>query len=145
METCKEILDEATKKGDYKGKLQLFTKLEKGGTKATGSHTVELISSRAVTGTDYNTKKDRPEVEITVKEEGILKTYNFPVKDKKGGVHYLVERFAEIKAGTMVILEGKKSGVNSYVDVNIADGQEDVGETRKEDIPIITEEESTEL
>ena len=142
METCEKVIEQATKKGEYKPQLQLFTKVEGGGTQSTGAHKVKLASSRVVKGTDFQTKAERFEVELTVEEKGVNKTYNFPVKNRQGGVHYLVERFAPLKEGTEVVLEGKKSGKASYVDVKVADGQGKVSEVNIEDIPTIEEDEN---
>ena len=142
METCQKIIDKATEEGKYKPQLQLFTKLEGGGTQSTGAHKVKLVSSKIVKGTDFRTKAEQAEVELTVDENGTNKTYNFPVKNKKGGVHYLVERFAPIKEGAEVILTGTRSGKNWYVDVKVAGGQDNVLEMDESDIPIIEENEN---
>jgi len=141
MKTCKEIIKKATETGEYKPQLQLFTKAEGGGTQPTGAHKVKLISSKIVKGTDFKTKAERFEVELTLEEEGANKTYNFPVKNKQGGVHYLVERFAELKEGTEVVLTGKKAGKTSYIDVSVVGSRDDALEQDPNDIPIIEEDE----
>jgi hypothetical protein len=143
MESCKKTLDEATKKGDYLPQLQLFIKKEKGGTISTGQHRVKLLGDRIFKGVDFQTQKEIYKVELKLEEDGITKTYSFALHDKNDPKkpHYLVERFANIKVGTEVILEGKKKGIKGYVDVKVVDGQEGTSETPEDDIPIIEEDE----
>ena len=114
MKNSKQIL----KKANVIPKLQLAVKKEGGGVLGTGPHTVVLVSDEVVKGTDFRTGKERFEVKYTVKENGDLKTYNVPVKDKTGGVHYLVQRLAELPEGSTVTLEYKRNGLVGYIDVS---------------------------
>ena len=144
MEFCKEVLDKASKEGDYVSSLQLFVKLDSGGTRATGAHKVKLISDKVIKGKDYKTKQEIYKIELLLEEDGVKKSYSFRMKDKDNPKkpHYLVERFANIKAGTEVILEGKKSGKASYIDVFVVEGQGEVSEEKEDNIPIIEENEN---
>lgn len=103
-----QVLQDVLKKANIIPRLQLAVKLDGGGTDSTGPHQVKLIDAKTVMGTDYQTGKERYEVQLSVEEHGIKKTYNFPVKNKQGGVHYLVERLAPYPEGSVVILEAKK-------------------------------------
>ena len=141
MKSCEKALDEATKKGDYTPQLQLFVKIEGGGTQPTGPHRVKLISDRVIKARDFQTKEEIYKIELLLEEDGVEKTYSFRAKDKLDPKkpHYLVERFANVKAGTEVILEGKKTGKASYVDVKIIDGQGNVSKVDEDNIPTIEE------
>ena len=142
MDACKEVLEKASKEGKYVDRLQLFTRKEGGGTQSTGPHEVTLLGAEGVTGIDYQTKEERPEMRLLLDEEGVKKTYQFAMYGKKGMVHYLISRFAPIKKGTRIVLEGKKSGKASYVDVQIVDGQDNTSEIKVGDIPIIEADEN---
>ncbi len=148
MKIPEEILKTASEKGTYQPKLSLFVQKEGGGTQSTGPHEVKLISSKLVKGSDFATKKERAEIQLLLEENGVEKTYQFPAQDKEGGVHYLVERFAPIPEGSVVVLEGKKakSGVGSYISVQLLeDGElrepEGISTSTNGEIPVIEDEE----
>lgn len=82
----------------------------------TGPHTVALVSDEIVEGTDFHGEQ-RKEMKFTFKENGVLKTYNAPLRDTRGNVHYLIERLGRYKAGSTVILEYKQKGTRGYIDV----------------------------
>ena len=119
METSQEIV----KKAGIVPDLQLATKVD-GVVRGTGPHSVKFVSDKIVMGTEYETGKERHEVQYIVEENGEKKKYQVPVKDKNNEVHYLVQRFAELSAGEEVILEYKRKGVKGYIEVKRM-GQED--------------------
>jgi len=153
MDACKKILKKETEGGRYVAKLQLFVQLDKGGTKSTGPHTVKLLSSKEREGQEFLTKKPRREISLLVEENGVKKTYNFPVftyardadgqkiLDEQGQetmkLHYLIPKFADLPANTIVIMTGKKKGKMGFIDVEVVNGQIQIDD----DIPIIEEDE----
>lgn len=114
MQTSKEILEKA----GIKPKLHLGLKGEHGVT-PTGPHTVKLVKDKEIPGTD---DKGRPiqMVRFLLEENGELKTYDVPkFKKDSEDIHYLVQRLAEYKEGTVLILEMKKKGIKNYVEVRL--------------------------
>lgn len=127
MEAIKKAYDLAVESGEIKPRLNIFQKDEKGVPRPTGPHTVILKDSKRVTGKDFS-GNEQAEIELVVTEDGVEKTYNFPMRMSNGKVHYLIERLADYKEGTEVILEGIKGASSSYVDVKVA-GSQDSEET----------------
>jgi len=139
MDNCKEIIAKAGIIPDLQLAIQITDEAgNKKGVKGTGPHRVKLIDDKVVMGSDYLTGAERHEVMLIVEEDGQKKKYCFPVKDKKGGVHYLVQKFADIKPGEEVILEYKKCGAKGYIDVQKVE-KNYVPEI--DDIPVIEDEE----
>lgn len=97
-------------------KLRLGLKLPKGGVKPTGPHRVKILEDKIFKKPD-NTGKEIEYVRYTVEEDGEQKVYDTKLRDKKGGLSYLVQRFAEVAEGEEVILEMKKSGIINYIEV----------------------------
>jgi len=86
---------------------------------------VKIIEDKLSKDLDPDTGKERHIVIYYFEENGERKMYVVPVKNKQGGVHYLVQKFSEFKTGDELILEGKKRGVKNYIAViKVADGQE---------------------
>jgi len=144
METLKDVL----KKANITPDLKLFTKREEGGTQTTGPHTVKLIDSKIIKGVDFDTRKDIFIVRLLVEENGEQKKYDFPMRDKKGDIHYLVHRLAEFEEGSEVVLEGKSQGGRSFTDVHLVDStsesfQEEVPTISQGDIPIVEDKPKT--
>ena len=137
METLKNIL----KKANITPDLKLFVKREGGGTQTTGPHTVKLIDSKIIKGTDFSTKKEIYLIRLLLEENGEQKKYDFPMKDKNGEIHYLVHRLADFKEGSEIVLEGKSQGGRSFTDVHPVNA---VPETSEEDIPIINQDDDGE-
>ena len=133
METLKKILKQANITPD----LKLFVKREGGGTQSTGPHTVKLIDSKIIQGTDFDTRKEIYLIRLLLEENGEQKKYDFPMKDKKGDIHYLVHRLADFKEDSEIILEGKSQGGRSFTDVHPVNA---TPETSEEDIPIINQD-----
>jgi hypothetical protein len=52
-----------------------------------------------------------------VEEDKEKKEYIVPVKNKSGGLHYLIQRIAEIPEGEEVVLECKRNGAKNYIEV----------------------------
>ena len=112
MITSKKLLSNA----GILPKLRLGTKLAGGGVKSNGAKRVKLIDDKIIKKPDQ-TGKDIEWVRYTVEENGEKKIYDTKLKDKNGGLSYLVQRFAEINEGEEVILEMKKQGMKNYVEV----------------------------
>jgi hypothetical protein len=97
-------------------KLRLGLKLPKGGVQSTGSHKVKILEDKIIKKPDVSGKMIEW-VRYFVEENGEKKVYDTKLKDKVGGLSYLVQRFAEIGEGEEVVLEMKKQGVKNYVEV----------------------------
>lgn len=136
MKTSQEIL----KKANVTPRLRLFEKLPQGGTKSTGPHKVRILEDRASKDIDPQTGKERHIVIYLVEEDGVKMKYIAPMQSRKDPrePHYLVQRLAVIEEGEEIILEGKKSGKGSYIDVQrlkkVGDDEEDVIDLDREDI-----------
>lgn len=137
METFKEILSRAGHIPD----LQLFIKKEGGGVVSTGPHRVKLLEAKAGKMKDFQ-GNEKYVVWLYVEENGVKFKYPVDIKNKEGGIHYLVERFAEIPEGATVILEGKRSqsGKTNYVEVRRVEEEmplidEREPESEEEDLP----------
>lgn len=137
METLKGIL----KKANITPDLKLFVKREGGGTQATGPHTVKLLDSKIIKGTDFSTGKEIYLIRLLLEENGEKKKYDFPMKDKKGDIHYLIHRLADFKEGSEIVLEGKSQGGRSFTDVHPVNT---TTETSEGDIPIINQDDDGE-
>ena len=133
MKNLKQILKQANVIPD----LKLFIKREGGGTQSTGPHKVKLIDSKIIKGTDFKTNEEIYVVRLLVEEDGEQKKYDFPMKDKKGDIHYLVQRLAEFEEGSEVILEGKSEGGRSFTNVSSVNT---TSQTSEEEVPTITQD-----
>lgn len=100
-------------------KLRLGLKLPKGGVKPTGPHKVKILEDKILKKPDQ-TGKEIEYVRYIVEEDGEKKFYDTKLRDKQGGLSYLVQRFAEIPEGDEVVLEMKKQGVKNYIEVTPA-------------------------
>ena len=142
MKILKDILKQANIVPD----LKLFTKREGGGTQTTGPHIVKLIDSKIIKGSEYLTNKEVYIVRLLLEENGEQKKYEFPVKNQKGDVHYLVHRLAEFKEGSEIVLEGKSEGGRSFTSVSsvgdaVESSKENVQTIEQDDIPVIKDTE----
>ena len=113
MKNSKELLVRA----GILPKLRLGLKQTKGGVKSTGAHRVKILEDKILKKPDPITGKEIEIVRYIVEENGEKKFYDTKLRDKNGGLSYLVQRFAEIKEGEEVILEMKKQGIKNYVEV----------------------------
>lgn len=130
METSKQILEKA----GIKPKLQLGIKGDNG-VATTGPHTVKLIADKEISGTD-ETGKPIPMVRFLLEENGEMKTYDVrKFKKNSEDIHYLVQRLAGYKEGTIIILEMKRKGIKNYVEVRMVN-EPDEAEVEDEDIEI---------
>jgi len=148
METIsKQLMQRATEEGKLPlPYLQLAEQIKdedgnKKGVKGTGPHKVELVLDKIVKGQDYQTKEERDEVEFTFIEDDQKKRYSVPVHNKKGGLHYFVQRMSEIEVGEEIILEyqKKEGSFEGYIDIKKV-GKEVNKEADKEEIPVVDEE-----
>lgn len=147
MTISQQLLKRATQEGKLPlPYLQLAEQIieadKKAGVKGTGTHTVKFLSDKAITGKDYTTKQERPEIEYTYEENGQKKRYSVPVNNKNGELHYFVQRMAEVEVGEVITLEYKKKpgSYEGYIDFQkTMDIPKE--EIKDEDIPVIEEEE----
>jgi hypothetical protein len=139
METSRKILSQA---GLYP-KLQLGIKNGRGVT-PTGPHKVKMIEDKLIKKLNADGAEEHF-VRYIVEEDGQRKQYDCHMKAKVGNdPHYLVQALAEVEPGEELILEMKKAGVKSYIEVTRVglnstervemDG-EDQGEVTFEDEP----------
>lgn len=91
--------------------------MPKGGVQSTGQHKVKILEDKLISKPDPTTGKEIEWVRYFVEENGEKKVYDTKLKDKAGGLSYLVQRFAEIGEGAEVILEMKKQGIKNYVEI----------------------------
>lgn len=112
MKNSKELLIKA----GILPKLRLGLKQAKGGVKPTGSHRVKILEDKIIKKPD-NTGKEIEYVRYFVEENGEKKVYDTKLRDKNGGLSYLVQRLAEVPEGEELILEMKKQGVKNYIEV----------------------------
>jgi len=133
---------EILKKANIVPDLHLAIKTKKG-VQGTGTHQVKMISDRIIKGTDYQTGKERLEVEYLLEENGEKKKYSVPMKDKNGEVHYLVQRLAEVEEGEEIILEYKRQGLKGFIQIERIGSVSEPKEIKDLDIPVIEKEEDT--
>lgn len=116
-----EIFNEVLKKSGFVPNLKIFVQKEGGGVTSTGPHKVKITKAGngAVKIKDPTTGKEELHIWIYLEENGQQFKYPVPLMNKEGGLHYLVERFAEIKEGETIIMEGKRSqsGMTNYIEI----------------------------
>lgn len=79
-----------------------------------------------------------------MEENGHKKSYRVPKLDKKGEIHYLVQRFAEVNEGEEVVLEYKRKGLKGYIElIRVKNVEQTEVEDEDNEIPIINEDEQT--
>ena len=112
MKISREIISKA---GLYP-KLQLGIKGSRGVT-PTGPHKVKIIEDKLVK--KMNTEgQEEHFVRYIFEEHGEKKQYDCHMKAKVGNdPHYLVQALAEVDPGEELVLEMKKAGVKSYIEV----------------------------
>jgi hypothetical protein len=133
MKLAKELFDRASKAGKTKKPyLRLGEQLEGGGVKSTGAHTISIKNEKLGMGNNPRTNKEREELQMIVVENGIEKLWNVPVKDEDGGLHYLVQRLAEIEPDEEITVEMKHKGVKNYIDLRKVGEATDKDETGEE-------------
>jgi len=111
--------------------------------KSTGPHQVKLIGCEKATNRDYKTQKEIQGVNFLFEENGKQKKYFVPTFGKDGKFHYLIERFADIKEGTELILEYKREEGSVRGFIGVKEIKKEINVNDKE-IPIIEEETSEE-
>jgi len=162
--------EEVTNKARVEGKLPpAFLKLgeqildEKGnkkGVKSLGPIKVKFLGDKERDGQDMFTKEDRKEVAYLFEIDGIKYRYYVSLysKDKEtkkytDELNYFVVKMGEYKTGDELILEMKKSGVYSFIDIQKAGESEPTvdadtgdisGTNESQDIPTEEEELSAE-
>ena len=142
-----EIFQTITTKAGIVPKLRLLTKEEGKAPVSTGPHKVRILEAAkgAVEIENKTTHKMELHIWVYFEENGQKVRYAIPIKNKEGGVHYLVERFAEYKEGDEIIMEGVNKGGRSYISTRKAEGelptiQESDEVSEEESIPVIKED-----
>src|ERR1700754_1731548 len=92
-------------------RLRLAEKQDKGGIKSTGPPRVVVGPSKLGEEMDPDTGKPRQIIQYEMKEGGVKKIWNVPIRNKKGEPNYLIERLADISEGEEIILESKRAGI----------------------------------
>ena len=113
MKTSQELL----KKAGILPRLRLGIKLTAGGVKSLGAKRVKVLEDKVIKGIDSRTGKQIEWLRLIVEEGGEKKYYDTKLRGLDGKPSYLVQRFAEIKEGSEIILEMKKQGAKNYIDV----------------------------
>jgi len=116
--------------------LQLGEKLDGGGVRPTGAHTLKFISDRKVMGVDFMTKQPREEMEYVFEEGGMKKRYNVPILNKNEELHYFLQRMNDCEYGEVIILEMKKDGMKNFIDFKRSGGEVD---NSTDNIPVVNE------
>jgi hypothetical protein len=107
------------------------------GVKSTGPHRVILGPSSLAKDLDPETGHERQIIQYEVREAGLKKIWNVPIRNKKGEPNYLVERMADIQEGEEIILESKRAGARNYTSITRVNGSTDI----EDDDEHITQEE----
>lgn len=135
MEKLKKIVDS---KPEWKSEKSQYLKIKGAG----GPIRVKLVGCENATNREYETQKEVQGINLLFSQDGEPKKYFVPTLGKDGKFHYLIERFAEIKEGTEVILEfqRKKGSVKGFISVQVAGEEEQEKVVGENDVPIITED-----
>lgn len=98
---------------------------------------VKLVGCENATNKDYQTQKEIKGVNLLFEESGVPKKYFVPTLGGDGKFHYLIERFADIKEGTELILEfkRKKGSVQGFIDVQPAEKGEPTIDVSEPELP----------
>ena len=105
------------KKANKIPKLKLAPKNDRGVATPNGKHTVIFIADQVVSLKNPKTNKVEPFVRFIFNEAGVNKTYDRPVKDDEGQLHYFIEQMSEVEEGEYLEIEMKKQGAKNYVHI----------------------------
>jgi len=135
-----------------------------GAVRGTGPHTVKVIGVENAVNKDYKTQKEVKGVNLLLEENGEAKKYFIPTLGPDGKFHYLIERFAQIKEGTEVVIEYQRrpGSAKGFINVQVAGedqpasdelgeiqvgeifpSEEPTGKVDYEEIPVVEEENET--
>jgi hypothetical protein len=112
-----ERVKEAAKVLKLYPKLRLGEKLEGGGVKSTGPHTVKITAEPTTTMMLKDTKSVKA-FKFIVEEKGTLYKWLVPLTNEEGEGHYLVEHLLDVEVGEEIVLEMKKRGARNYIDIS---------------------------
>lgn len=123
-------------------KLRLGVKVQGGGVRSTGKHTVRMIEDKMTKGRDRESGKIIDVVKYILEENGEKREYRVPVKNKETGeLHYLVQALSQVPENGEITMEMKKMGPRNYVEVLNVDGsrvdggvEEEVDDISEEDV-----------
>lgn len=123
MKTSQQFLnDNPDKVSQNQEFLQLAKQIQGQGNVSTGPHEVILISDEEGERRNPRTNQVEKVIWFIVKENDIEKKYAVPMFDKKGNIHYLIQRLGELPEGTEVVLEYKRkpnSPYEGYINVQV--------------------------
>lgn len=113
-----ERIREAAKVYKLYPKLQLGTKLEKGGVQSTGPHTVKLLAEPTTVMMNKGGRQVKG-FKFLVEENGQTFKWLVPLTNDQNEGHYLIDRLntMNVEVGEEIVLEMKKRGVKNYVEV----------------------------
>jgi hypothetical protein len=102
----------------------------------TGPHRVKIIEDKLIKKLNADGVEEYF-VRYIFEEVGEKKQYDAHMKSKGGSdPHYLVQALADVKEGEELILEMKKAGVKSYIEVTrIATGESEIISDDEQDAP----------
>lgn len=95
-----------------------------------GPHTVK-ITAEPTTTMVIREGVETKAFKFIVEEGGKLFKWTVPLTNKEGEGHYLIDRLQDIEVGEEIILEAKKRGARTYIDVRKVDA-DDEGEVPEE-------------
>lgn len=98
-------------------KLKLAPKNERGVATPNGKHEVLFVADQVITLKHPKRNRPEPFVRYIFQDAGQNKTYDRPVKDDNGQLHYFIEQMSEVEEGETVILEARRTGANLYISV----------------------------
>lgn len=113
-----EKLTEIAKAIGVLPKLRLSEETATGGRRSNGPHTVKFLEEPIVVMGKDKQGKPRKELKFRVLEGDQQYYWRVPILNKEGQPNYLFERLLDLKVGEERILEMKKSGIISYIDVS---------------------------
>lgn len=111
-------IDEIAKSIGVLPKLRLSEETAAGGRKSNGPHTVKFLEEPVVVMGKDQAGKPRKELKFRVLEGEQQYYWRVPILNKENQPNYLFERLLDLKVGEERVLEMKKIGIRSYIDVS---------------------------
>jgi len=121
---AKSFIKEEVAKGNIEPvvlRLQLAERLPGGGVRGTGPHTVKVLRDEIGENKDYMSGEMVNGLWFFFKENDEEVKYFVPYNNKEGGPHYLMDRFAPINEGDVIVMEYISQGGRGYIDVRSAE------------------------
>lgn len=109
------------KKANRLPKLKLAPKNERNVATPNGKHEVIFIADQVISLMHPKRNRLEPFVRYIFQEGGTNKSYDRPVKDDEGQLHYFIEQMSVIEEGETVILEARRQGAKMYISLDKTD------------------------